>query len=96
MYNYEIEKNRLFTDEGQKYFLKVRENVFKLIAKAGAVRFSEAVEDISCPGNSFIMHAAIDRMVELGEIEEVTQNVVGQNEVYVAANDDVWIGGWKH
>ena len=86
MYNYEIEKNRLFTDEGQKYFLKVRENVFKLLAKAGAVRFSEAVENISAP-DFFIMHAAIDRMVELGEIEEVTQNVAGQDEVYVATKE---------
>lgn len=85
MYNYDDQKNKLFTDEGQRYFLELRDRVHKLLKEAGAFRFCEAVlNGPSCPGDTFMMHAAIDRMVELDEIRQVTTNVAGQDEVYVA------------
>jgi hypothetical protein len=82
MYEYEKEKPKLFTDEGQRDFLKVRDNVQKLLALAGAVRFDKAVSVIS--GDGWFMLACVDRLVELGELRAITDDGVrGQDAVFV-------------
>jgi hypothetical protein len=78
-YQYEIEKQKLFTDEGQRHFLKVRDNVKELLATAGAFRVDKVLS-----GNSWFCLACVDRMVELGELEELTgKQVAGQDRVFV-------------
>lgn len=83
MYNYQTEKKELFTDDGQRMFLKVRDKVQNLLKTAGAFRSGEAVA--GCTGSSWTMLACIDRLVELGEIVEITpkNQVWGQNRVFV-------------
>ena len=65
-------------------FLKIRDNVQDLLQKAGAVRMQEATS--GCTGDTWIMLACLDRMVELKEIREVTDDKTpGQYRVFVSA-----------
>lgn len=84
MYNYEEIRPQLFTDEGQRKLLKVRDNVANLLKQAGAVRMQEALAGVG--GDSWEQLACVDRLVELGEIREVTtDNPPGQYRVFVQA-----------
>lgn len=83
MYNYYDEKPKIFTEEGQKNFLKARDKAHELLEEAGAFMMFSALKGIS--GDSWLQMAYIDRLVELGEIREVTPpNVAGQHRVFVA------------
>ncbi len=70
MYDYEVEKKNVFTEDGQVMFLAIRDNIKYLLELSGAVRLEQAIKGIS--GDSFLMIACIDRLVELGELEEIT------------------------
>ena len=82
MYKYEDEKVSIFTDRGQRDFLKVRDRAKKLLQDAGAFMMFKALKDIS--GSTSTMMAYVDRLVELGEIKEITgKDVAGQDRVFV-------------
>lgn len=86
MYCYQTEREKLFTEEGQNILLKIRDNVKRLIEEAGAVRFIEGTN--GCCGDSWTMLACFDRMVEIGDIREITgSNVAGQHRVFVSNKD---------
>jgi len=69
MYNYETEKAWIFTDEGSRQFLRIRDHVHKLLDEAGAVSMEKARARES--GDNWKSMACVDRMVELKEIREV-------------------------
>ena len=82
MYNYETERHEVFTENGQVMFLKLRDRIDALLAKAGAVRLQEAMAEITGPGWTIL--ACVDRMIELGEIREITDaSVAGQYRVFI-------------
>jgi hypothetical protein len=84
-YVYEIEKPHIFTEEGQRKFLIVRDNVKTLLQRAGAVRMQEAIRGVS--GDSWQHLAYVDRLVELGELRELNFGpCAGQHRVFVAGN----------
>lgn len=84
MYNYENERHKIFTEQGQREFLKVRDAAHRLLREAGAFTMFSALKDVS--GDSWLQMAYIDRLVELGEIREITNgNVAGQHRVFVAS-----------
>lgn len=86
MYDYETEKPTLFTDEGQRLFLKIRDRAKYLLAEAGAARAAEIMSGTT--GDSWEMMACVDRLVELGEIREIEQDanlVFSQHRVFVKA-----------
>ena len=83
MYKYEVQKLTLFTDEAQREFLKARDLANKLLEEAGAFMMFSSLVGVS--GDSWQQMAFIDRMVELGEIREVTCGVAGQHRVFVRA-----------
>jgi len=84
MYNYKEHRERVFTDEGQREFLKVRDHVQELLGRAGAVRMSEAMSVLT--GDTWFILACVDRLVELGEIREITgEDIAGQHRVFVSA-----------
>jgi len=68
MYSYEEQKKELFTDEGQKLFLKIRDRAHNLLKISGSFRMTEVLREVC--GDSWEMLACIDRMVELKEIVE--------------------------
>jgi hypothetical protein len=83
MYEYAKERARLFTDEGLSMYCAIRDNVRRLLGVAGAVSMSAAMRDQT--GDSWMMLACVDRMVEVGELVEVTRpsQVRGQDRVFV-------------
>lgn len=48
MYKYELEKQRIFTEDGQETFLKIRDKVHKLLNQSGSV--DSARFDLSSEG----------------------------------------------
>jgi hypothetical protein len=83
-YDYQTQRPAIFTENGQRMFLKIRDNTQRLLGLAGAARLHEMISD--CSGDSWDMLACVDRMVELGEIREVTSgHVAGQDRVFVSA-----------
>lgn len=85
MYNYQNEKSKIFTEDGQEIFLKIRDNVQQLIKQSGAVMMQNAINSVT--GDSWLHLACVDRLVELKEIREITDsNVAGQHRVFVAAS----------
>ena len=85
MYKYEEVRERIFSDEGQRMFLRVRDCVRNRLQQAGCVRMEEAISNAG-GGDSWTMLACVDRLVELGEIREIRQEgVPGQHRIFVAA-----------
>ncbi len=82
MYKYSEQKPNILTDEGQRLFLAIRDNTKKLLRVSGAARSQEMTTGNS--GSSWDFLACVDRMVELGEIREITpENTPGQLRVFV-------------
>ena len=81
MYNYEKERPFIFTEEGQRDFLKCRDTANKLADIAGAFTVSAAIKGLS--GDSWRMLAYVDRLVELKEFRYVNQEYHTQDWVLV-------------
>jgi hypothetical protein len=79
-YNYQTQRKELFTEDGQVMFIKIRDKANALLSVAGSFRM-DAVMNIS--GDTWTMLACVDRMIELGELREITNNdVAGQHRVF--------------
>lgn len=83
-YSYQVERPHVFTEEGQVKFLAVRDFAAKAFNYAGAVTAGKLVNAYGS-GDSWQALACVDRLVEIGEIREVTVpgSVCGQNRVFV-------------
>ena len=80
-YDYSRERAGIFTEDGQTMFLKIRDKSKELLALAGACTSGKLM---CTSGDSWQMLACIDRLVELGELREITSgSVAGQNRVFV-------------
>jgi len=81
MYNYNELKPKIFTEENQKEFLKIRDKVHETIAIAGCISMGHASAG---SGEVWERMAMVDRLVELGEIREVKQvgYVAGQHRIF--------------
>jgi hypothetical protein len=88
-YEYADQRAQIFTDRGQQEFLKVRDHVQRLLASSGAVRMQEAAFAVpGVSGDTWKLCSYVDRMVELGEIREVTgHDAPGQHRVFVKARE---------
>ena len=71
-YSYEEERTWLFTDEGQRQFLRIRDRVQALLAEAGACSVGAAIRNET--GSNWRHLACIDRLVELGEVINVSKD----------------------
>lgn len=86
MYKYSELRPQVFTEEGQVMFLKVRDNAHGLLTLAGAARADKILSPVS--GDSWLMLACLDRLVELKEIREIPQeNSLGQHRIFVSIKD---------
>jgi hypothetical protein len=85
MYNYQTEKPKIFTEDGQETFLKIRDKVHHLLKQSGAVMMQNAISGVT--GDVWLHLACVDRLVELKEIREITKDdVAGQYRVFVAVS----------
>jgi hypothetical protein len=80
-YDYKIEKDALFTEQGVEVLMQVRDRANKLIFMAGACTADKVIRTIS--GNSWTMLAALDYMEEKGEIECIHEGYRSNDAVYV-------------
>lgn len=83
-YNYREQRPNIFTDDGQRMFLKVRDNAKALLAKSGAATMEKLVSELS--GDSWHHMACVDRLVELNELREVHNSLssAGQHRLFIA------------
>jgi hypothetical protein len=80
--NYEDQKPYLFSDDGQRMFLKIRDRADSLIREAGCARMQEIIAGST--GDSWAMLACVDRLVELKEIVEIPQvRIAGQHRIFI-------------
>ena len=80
-YKYENVRPQLFTEVGQILFLEIRDRAFLLLHNSGAFMAEKAWK--GCAGDTDVMLACLDRMVELEEIGEVTDfHVWGQHKIF--------------
>ncbi len=87
-YQYAVERPKIFTDEGQRDFLKIMDAAKELLAIAGAFRQQECLSKAGVGGDSWFLIACVDRMVELGFIAEVPRpNSCTQYKVYVKGRE---------
>lgn len=85
-YDYQIERGKLFNDQGQRDFLKTRDHIRELLKPSGAVRLGEAMISMRGGGDSWFFIACFDRMVELGELIEIRYaECRGQDRIFVMA-----------
>lgn len=85
-YQYQKERPYVFSEAGQKQFLSIRDRVGRLLKEAGAFRLDAALAHET--GSWWEMTACVDRLVELGEITEITgPAIVGQHRVFVRARE---------
>lgn len=83
-YSYEAQKSELFTAQGAKILMNVKNAVDGGIKAAGAIRAEEAIK--GCTGDAWTMMAALDFLCEPEEIREITgPGVWGQHRVFVRA-----------
>ena len=82
MYKYEEQKQHIFSEDMQETFLKIRDNVHKLLKSSGAVTMGNAIAGAT-GGDSWKLMACVDRLVELKEIKEVERKSWGQFRIFV-------------
>lgn len=81
-YSYAEMRESLFTEHGAEVLTAVRRNVARQLKTSGTVRAQEAFS--GAVAENWTMLAALDYMVEMGEIREVTgPDVWGQDRVFV-------------
>lgn len=81
-YDYAEMRPAVFTEDGQVVFLKIRDRAKALTAEAGAATLEKIIQGVS--GDTWVMLACVDRLVELGELREVIQAgpVAGRHRVF--------------
>lgn len=81
-YDYKAVRSNLFTDDGQRLFLQIRDNTKRLIAESGAAMAENCWK--GCTGSTWNFMACLDRMVELGELREISpEECAGQHRVFI-------------
>lgn len=83
-YDYKKERAELFTDRGVEMLTVIRDNAKRLLKAAGAFTAGHAFEKAT--GSSWTMLAALDYLVEKGEIVRVTREgeTWGQDQIFTA------------
>lgn len=79
-YNYEKIRPELFTEEGVDLLVRMRDHSSKLLFQAGAYTFEKVIRTIT--GDTWLMIAALDYMVERKEIRLVYSPANTLNRVY--------------
>lgn len=81
-YDYKAEQPKLFTQDGIKVLLQVRDRTQMLLKSAGAFRELEALTGIG--GDSWLLMACLDWLIEEGRIVRLARDCWSQYNVYAA------------
>jgi hypothetical protein len=74
-YNYQRERRKLLTDDGQRALLRISDEARRLLAEKPAFWLEELLGKASLRGDAWFQLALVDRLVELGEIKEVKRTL---------------------
>ena len=80
-YDYQALREQVFTDEGQRMYIQLRDHTRDLMSKAGCAQLCKMIEPLT--GDSWLMLACVDRMVELLDIDCVYTGHATQFNIYV-------------
>lgn len=85
MYQYDKMRSKLFTEEGVAMFLDIRDHTRALLKTAGAITLEAAIRGAR-GGDSWLMLACVDRLVELGEISEILypEQKIQNNRIFIS------------
>lgn len=83
MYKYDDLRPSLFTEEGFNKLIAIRDRAFELINISGACTVDKAITAVG--GDSWIRLAAVDYLIERGDLKRVTEGLplMGQDHVLV-------------
>lgn len=85
-YDYATERHYVFSEKGQAHFLYIRDLSKHLLKEAGAVMCDRllVLGPRGC-ATSWEMLACVDRLVELGELQEIPNIVssAGQHRIFI-------------
>jgi hypothetical protein len=87
-YIYSELRDGLFTDEGQRDLVKVRDAAFAMLSVARVVRM-DALMSAARTGDPQRQMALVDRLVEIGDLREVSLvgPVAGQHRIFEATKE---------
>jgi hypothetical protein len=74
-YNYQRERRKLLTNEGQKALLRISDEARRLLEEKPVFWLEELLGKASLRGDAWFQLALVDRLVELGEINEVKRTL---------------------
>lgn len=81
MYNYQQEKQNIFTENGQVMFMKIRDKVNYLLKEK---KYFIMEEVLGCEGSAWEIMACVDRLKELREITEISgSGAMGQHRAFM-------------
>ncbi len=85
-YHYKDWRDKVFTEDGQVMFLQIRDNAKRLIAQSGVTLSGKIMGGVT--GDSWVMLACIDRLVELKELYEIPNNLskAGQHRIFTGSD----------
>ena len=75
LYNYQRERRKLLTNEGQKALLRMSDEARRLLEEKRVFWLEELLGKASLRGDAWFQLALVDRLVELGEIKEVKRTL---------------------
>ena len=83
MSDYKKIRPEIFTEDGQLMFLKIRDRSKALIKNSGAAMLGHIISN--CTGDSWLMMACVDRLVEIGELTEIknSDNAWAQHRLFI-------------
>ncbi len=86
-YSYVVERSWVFTEDGQRMFLAIRDRAKELLKASGAATCDKLTSGQT--GDSWDMLACVDRLVELGELREVpnVHGSWGQDRIFIGPRD---------
>ena len=83
MYDYNIEKPRIYTDQGIATLLKIRDRFAHHFETSGSVKLINVINDIT--GSNWFHIACVEYLAEIGDIIEITnkEKCATQDRVFV-------------
>lgn len=89
-YRYEEQRPFVFTDEGQRTFLRIRDFAEHALKLSGAVTGGRLI-GAAGGGDTWQHMACVDRLVEIGELKHVydTGHDMWQHRIYLSTRGDL-------
>lgn len=86
MYNYQEMRKNVFTEDGVRQTIKIRDEAKKLIKLAGVVQCDKLIK--ICTGDTWDMLACIDYLVETKDLLEIKNELSGAGQHRIFTNYD--------